>query len=289
MRRAENHYVEVFETRLFDQPAFILVAPPVKVALVTGPVYLHVYTHERAVLPLRGELDEELRVASRSSLQLESEKRYILVSTRTREPIGVAEEECRRLVERTIGIVGLLTDPHIFALPIYRGWAGETANGPLQKSLMFCPPVTASPSELRKSISVARNVLSVDAIDRQRFDLVARLFARTIGSAPSEESILWAWTCLEVYPMKGTQKYALVAPYLATVTGIEEKVIARQLGIRELHMLRSKLVHAGAMGLSNGELHTTLNRVQAIVRTVMRGMCGLPYDRALDRFVAGPA
>jgi hypothetical protein len=83
--------------------------------------------------------------------------------------------------------------------------------------------------------------------------------------------------------MLGTQKYKHVAPYLAKVTGYSEGEVLNRVDTRALHVLRSKLVHSGRLGLGPAELYSTLSLIRGVVYTVMRGMCGLPYDGELDR------
>lgn len=283
MRRPARHFAAVYETRLVENHELTIASPPVKIDIITGPAHVYRLSNHQAVVPLKGELGEEVEIPSPPPLDFESGKRYIIVSTQTSEDPASAEPECQRIVERVTAIVGLLSTPTLFALPLYAGWIGTAPSAPVNTQVMFSKPESLHGANLEKGISVARSVLARDAATRDRFDLMARLFNRSIGAAPSDEAFLWAWTCLEVFPMLGTQKYKHVAPYLANVTGYSEAEVLNRVDIRALHVLRSKLVHSGRLGLAPPELYSTLSLIRGVVYTVMRGMCGLPYDGELDR------
>ncbi|HXH91594.1 MAG TPA: hypothetical protein VNN25_08435 [Thermoanaerobaculia bacterium] len=279
------HFAAVYETRLVLNERLVIAVPPVKVEVITGPAYMFRLSNDRAVVPLMGKVGEEVEIPSPPAIDLEAGKRYIIVSTRTNENPAVVEEECRRVVDRMIGIIGLLSSPTLFALPIYVGWVSATPSTPLNTKAMFSKPEQLNRAALEKGVSIARRVLARDPAMRDRFDLVARLFSRTMGSPPTDEAFLWAWTCLEVFPMMGTQKHRHIAPYLAKLTGDDEAALAARLDIRGLYILRSKLVHSGHLGLGDTELYRSLTILRGIVCTVMRGMCGLPYDGELERVV----
>jgi hypothetical protein len=283
MQPPGRYYAAVYETRLVENEEMTIVAAPVKVEIFTGPAHVYRLSNHQAVVPLKGELDEEVEIPSPPPIDFESGKRYIMVATHTRKHPASAEVECGRIVDRITGIVSILTTPTLFARPIYTGWVGLTPSAPVNTQLMFSKPERLHGPNLEKGISVARSVLAQDATMRDRFDLVARLFNRSIGMAPSDEAFLWAWTCLEVFPMCGTQKYKHVAPYLAKITGFSESEVLTRVDIRALHVLRSKLVHSGRLGLTAPELYSNLSLIRGVVYTVMRGMCGLPYDGELDR------
>src|SRR6266568_8678783 len=264
MTTALHHFAAIYETRLIEDEKLTVVAPPVKLEVITGPAYMHSLSTDHAVVPLRGEVGEEVQIPSPSPIQLEEGKRYIIASMRAPgNPVAV-EEECRRTVERITAIIGLLSTPTLFALPIHIGWVSASALPPVHTTFMFSHPQKLDRKALERGISVARKVLTSDSVMRDRFDLIARLFGRTIGMPPSDEAFLWAWTCLEIFPMMGTQKYRHIAPYLAKVTGSEEAELAERLDIRGLHALRSKLVHSGHLGLSDAELFTKLGIVRGI-------------------------
>jgi hypothetical protein len=149
-----------------------------------------------------------------------------------------------------IGVIGLLSAPTLFALPIYIGWVSPTPSTPIRTTLMFSKPETLQRSALEKGASIAHKVLASDARMRDRFDLVARLFNRAMGLPPTDETFLWAWTCLEVFTMMGSNGYSVIASYLAKVTGDDAAALADRLDIKGLHDARSKLVHSGNLGKS---------------------------------------
>jgi len=276
-------FAAVFETRLIENENLVVAVPPVKMEVITGPAYMYRLSNNRAVVPLKGEINEEVEIPSPSAIDFEEGKRYIIVSTRIQGDPGIVEEECRQSIERMVGIVGVLTSPTLFALPVYVGWASASPETPIDTIAMFSKPMKLHRPALEKGVSVARKVLANDSVMRARFDLIARLFNRAIGSPATEEAFLWAWMCLEVFPMMGTQKHSHIAPHLAKLTGEEEGVLARRLDIRGLYGLRSKLVHSGYLGLPESELFSRITTLRGIVHTVMRGMCGLPYDGELER------
>jgi hypothetical protein len=283
MRSPGHHFASVYETRLIENDELTVAAPPVKVDIITGPAHMYRLSNHQAVVPLKGELDEEVDIPPPPAIDFEPGKRYIVVSTMTRDNPAAVEQECQSIVARVAAIIGLLSTPTLFALPIYTGWVSPTPSTPVSTQVMFSKPERLHGPNLEKGIAVARSVLARDGAMRDRFDLIARLFSRSIGSAPSDEAFLWAWTCLEVFPMLGTQKYKHIAPYLAHVTGYSEADFLRRVDVRALHVLRSKLVHSGRLGLAPAELYATLGLIRGVVYTVMRGMCGLPYDGEIDR------
>jgi hypothetical protein len=283
MQPPGRYFAAVYETRLVENEELTIVAVPVKVEIFTGPAYVYPLSNHQAVVPLKGELGEEVEIPSPAPIDFEPGKRYIMVAMQTREYPASAEVECRRMIDRITGIIAILTTPTLFALPMYTGWVGLGPSAPVNTQLMFSKPEKLHGPNLEKGISVARSVLAQDATMRDRFDLIARLFSRSMGVAPSDEAFLWAWMCLEVFPMCGTQKYKHVAPYLANVTGFSESEVLSRVDIRALHALRSKLVHSGRLGLTAVELYSQLGLIRGVVYTVMRGMCGLPYDGELDR------
>lgn len=283
MQPPRSYFAAVYETRLVENEELTIVAAPVKVEIFTGPAHVYRLSNHQAVVPLNGELGEEVEIPSPPPIDFEAGKRYIMVATHTRENPASAEAECGRLIDRITGIFSILTAPTLFARPMYTGWVGLIPSAPVNTQVMFSKPEKLHGANLEKGISVARSVLAQDATMRDRFDLIARLFNRSIGMAPSDEAFLWAWTCLEVFPMCATQKYKHVAPYLAKITGFSEGEVLRLVDIRALHALRSKLVHSGRLGLTASELYSKLSMIRGVVYTVMRGMCGLPYDGELDR------
>lgn len=283
MRSKTFCYAAIYETRLVENDELIIAAPPVRIQVLTGPGYIYPLSQDRAIVPLRGLLGEEGRVPPPSPIDFQDGERYLIVSMLSQVATMDAEEECRRIVVRVAAIAGLLSNPRIFALPIYVGWVNPTPRAAIRTTLMFSPPETLARKPLEKGIQVARAILAENSDIRDKFDLVARLYSKTIGVPPSDEAYLWAWTCLEVFPMMGSQKYRRIAPYLATIVEREEKYLADSLDIKGLHALRSKLVHAGHLGLSGKDLYEKLGLLQDIVHSVMRGMCGLPYDGKLDR------
>jgi hypothetical protein len=280
-------FATIYEAPLIQNQPMVIAAPPVKLEVAIGPRRIYPLKNSRAVVPLRGEVGEEATIWPPEPIDLLPDRRYTIVMTRTREDPGAAESDCRSAVDRTVAIVGLLTSPTLFALPIYSGWISDTPFPSVVTEMVVSKPQNLNQRELERGISLARKVLSVDPALRDRFDLVARLFNRAIGSPPSEEAFLWAWMCLEVYPMCGTQKYSHIAPYLARATGREAQYLSEWLGIGELHHLRSKLVHSGHIGLSTKELYAKISLLRGIVYTVMRSMCGMQYDGELERVTRG--
>jgi hypothetical protein len=284
-----HYFAAVYEAPLIQNDTLLVVAAPVKVQVVKGPRHLYPLSNSRAIVPFSGEAGEEAAIWPPPPIELHPDKRYVIVTTRTQDDPGEAESACRSAVERVIAILGLLSSPTVFSLPMYVGWISEDPRPVVITEMVFSKPQHLDRKQLEKGVAVARNVLAANPAVRDRFDLVARLFNRAIGSPPTEEAFLWAWMCLEVFPMLGTQKYRLIAPYLAEATGQNEEHLFRWLNIRALHELRSKLVHSGQMGLSTGELYVKLTVVRGIVYTVLRSMCGLPYDGELERVMRGGA
>jgi hypothetical protein len=281
--KALHNFAAIYETRLIESEDLSIVASPVKVDVLTGPTWMYRLSNYQAVVPFKGELDEEVEIPPPPAIDFEPGKRYIIVSTRTHGSPATSEEDCRRIVDRITGILSVLVTPTLFSMPIYVGWVSATPSPPLATNVMFSRPTALHRKNLEKGITVARAVLAKDAAMRDRFDLISRLFARSIGSPPSDEAFLWSWMCLEIFPMLGTQKYRYIAPYLSGVTGYSESELLARFDIRGLHILRSKLVHSGRMGLAPTDLYAKLTVVRGIVYTVMRGMCGLPYDGELER------
>ena len=283
MAKFEYHFAAIYETRLLAGPSLTVVAPPVKLEVMTGPAYMYRLSWSHAVIPFSGEVGEETEIPPPTPIQLEEGKDQLVVSTRASGDPRLVEDDCRRIVSRVIAIVALLSVPTLFGVQIYEGWIGSRELPPVHATVVVSQPQHLDRKSLEKNISIARNFLAGDAAMRNRFDLIARLFNRALAGPPGEDTFLWAWICLEVFPMMGSQKYRCVAKYLATMSNGDETELASRLDIRGLYRLRSKLVHAGHLGLGDADLFNKIGILRGVVYTVMRGMCGLPYDGELER------
>ena len=283
--RQTYQFAAVFETRVLSNERLVAVSDPVKIEVLTGPGRLYKLSNGRdgrAVLP-PPEPDVEYSLPQEPPIEMQPGLRYIIVSARAKTVAVEEQESCRRYVERAIGFLSAIYGAELFASRLYLGWLAHEPSGQVvQAAIMFTSVATWDRRAIESSLGVVRRVLASEPAMRERFDLVARLFAHAVALPPSDDTLLWLWTCLEVFPMLGQEKYRVIADYLEPHVSRSAAEIAEALDIRGFHELRSKLVHSGGTRLRIEDLYLKLSRLQRIVLTVMRCMCGLPYDGRLD-------
>jgi hypothetical protein len=282
-----NYYGAIYETDLLENAAgeSIAIIPPVKFQVLRGEYTLFTRSHGRAILPLRGIVGEEREIPALPPILTNPAKTYIVVSVRTSQPFAVAEQEGIAHVNRAVALASLLLDPFVFGRLLYEGWLGDHPDQFRLAEVLFTPYQQFEARLVEKQIAKARSSLAQDTDRNNRFTLIARLFNRAVTSEKHDEAFLWLWTCLEVFPMADTSNIKPIAPYLAELVEVEANLVRERLGIGRLFGLRCSLVHDGALALNEGELHETVSKLLQIVRAVMRGMCGLPYDGGLKRWL----
>jgi hypothetical protein len=64
MRRPTWHFAAVYETRLIENYELIIASPPVNIDIITGPAHMYRLSNHQAVVPLKGELGEEVEIPS---------------------------------------------------------------------------------------------------------------------------------------------------------------------------------------------------------------------------------
>lgn len=283
-----KYYAAIFETQLLENEHLVIAVPPVKIEVLSGPASIVPLSHGRAVLPLRGELGEELSIPSLASIYLDEAKRYVIVTTRTQEPRAVARERCHDAVQRVIAFLSIIYRPFVFSSPVWSGWVRTEETQYTDAQVMFSPPQRWDRKHAESQISAARRALAEKPELQKRFGLMARLFNRAIGLAPGDEMFLWLWTCLEVFPMVDTTDIAPISAYLAPYVGKDARDVKAKLQIGRLFGIRSRLVHDGSTGIEEQKIYELITRLQLIVYTVLRATCNMPYDGRLDEWLNAP-
>jgi hypothetical protein len=282
-----NNYGCVFETMLFENEAthVVAISPPVKFELLRGEYTIWTRSYGRVILPLKGEVGEERQIPRLPPIHTDATKTYLVVTARTKDPRESAERDCAAQVDRAITLAGLFMNPFIFARPLYRGWLGDDPQQFDDATVLFTPYQHFKPAVLEKNLKVARAVLAGDADVNRRFTLMARLFNRAATLDRPDETFLWLWTCLEVFPMADTSKIRPIEEFLARHIGVSFTEIRDRLGVGRLYSLRCALVHDGALNVTPEELNQTVAKVLRIVQCVLSAMCGIPYHDELAQWL----
>ena len=286
-----NYYAAVFETPLIEGDATEVkaVVQPVKIELLRGKYTIQTRSHGRAILPLRGIVGEELEIPALPAILTDPQRTYVLVCASTELERDVAEKECSDQIDRAITMAALMMNTYIFARPLYRGWLGADPRQFRFAEVLFTPWQVFEPRAIEKSINAARAVLARNAEHDRRFGLMTRLFNRAITLDDAEQTFLWLWTCLEVFPMVDTTNVKPISEHLAPYVDQTREVVAEKLQIGRLFGHRCTLVHDGSIGLSGAELNEAVHKLLVIVESVLRSMCGMPYNGALNRWLCPAA
>lgn len=272
-------FLAVYRTRTLSGPHFKVIFDPVTVETFDGPRSYHVPQQLTRVHPI-GQAD---RMSEVGELRLEAGERYLALVGRFKDANPVSIIQVEDAIDRVVAHLSISHQPHIFFEQIYRGPIWDSP----QKgwvSMHVRPGLVISPRGEEVSGVVAAMIQSLagDQEKARRYSLMARFYSRSLQYDPSEEKFLLLWTALEIYPMCNTANIKPLVDHLSVITGRAPDIVKAKLGIGNLNGVRSNLVHDGI--LPQEDRGPLFKRLELIVHAVMRSMCGLKYDGALDEF-----
>ena len=267
------------------------VATPCPATFVCGEMKVELFREDRTYLPaeyqcavVAGVLGAEYCLPVHPPIVLDSKCQHLVLSTRTKQSRSEAQPYCEAEIDRGLALLAALYSPDLFRTPLFRGWL---RGGPPSPDLGLLvkgvdPIVLQSSSSPGKFSAALGAVAKVEGL-QGRFDLMSRLVAKGFAEAPGEESFLWLWTALEVFPMVGTTDIQPIPDFLSSYFGRPAVEVKTALRIGWLFGMRSKLVHDGHLPLAPEERFLALSRLEQLVLSVLRHAASLPYDGALDK------
>ena len=148
------------------------------------------------------------------------------------------------------------------------------------------------PAQIGRDLSTINHALSKASVDtRERFQLASRWYAQGQFSGNPVDKLLSWFISLEVHPANGTTDVpAAVRDYLHSKVypHIAPADIKKRLQIGQITGMRAAIVHDGHshVELADQEAYTqSLQILDAIVRTCLRCLAGIPPGNALDSFI----
>lgn len=211
----------------------------------------------------------------------------LLMTARTKETnIFDARKSCIESLDIVVALLGNIYHTTIFDKQLYAGWDDADPNLLIAESNVF---LTGTIHKIDSNVVTdVYNNLSGTAM---QYSKMAKLYAKAASMPISEEKFVKLWTILEIFPLETTpgQPLELAKLYelLKTVVGISQNQINKKLKIHsEIYAgYRSEIVHTGSTGFSEIELKNTTEKLEAIVKLVMRHMLGLKYENDLADFI----
>lgn len=269
----------VYRTRTLSGPPFRIIADPVTVESFDGPRSYQVPQQLTRVHPI-GKAHGMVVVGE---LNLPAGERYLALTARSKDIDPATIPKIEDAIDRVVTHLSISLQPHIFFEQVYRGPVWESPEKGWV-SMGVRPGVVISPEggQVHKLIACMNQALDGDPEKARRYALMARFYSRSLQYDPSEEKFLLLWTALEIYPMCATSHISPLINHLSAITGQTYESVKEKLGVGFLYGIRSKLVHDGVLPEQDRQL--LFKRLELIVHAVMRSMCGLEYDRALDEF-----
>jgi hypothetical protein len=208
---------------------------------------------------------------------------YIEIIARTEQQAG-RRQYCEDQVNRVVTQLSAILTPALFNFELWSGWLSDSEQAVGDGWVGTAPAVQFVPPDLEKQIESYHLAVAGNADIDQRFTLMSKLFSRAIATEPGEERFLWLWTVLEVFPMRNTSDIRPISDYIGMVIGRPPADVKVALGLGNLFGSRSDLVHDGRLPYGRENLGGVLDKLEAIVTTVLRALGGLPYAGQIDKY-----
>lgn len=276
-------FINIFETNLISGSSKKIICDPVIIEFISNESRSYkIPCQYTRVVPR----NEEACIAKDAALELETEKKYIVLTARTKEENPyVARHFCENEIDKILGILTCIYNPDIFRNSIYRGWQLEKDKGAIEAWIQISEKVDMDEKIISTEIANTKKLQLSDSDVETRFELMARFFVKSLQFVPCEESFLLLWTALEIFPMKDTTNIRPISEYLGSYLKLSSSFVKEKLDIGKLYSQRCDLVHNGKLTIDTKEMGRTFSKLERIVHEVMRCMCGLPYQGTLDEFL----
>jgi hypothetical protein len=207
-----------------------------------------------------------------------------VLSTRTKESRSAAQPHCEAEFDRGLALLAALYSPDLFRTPLFRGWLqGGPPSSDLGLLVKGVDPIMLDGASTSDKFSAALSSVGKVGHLQGRFDLMSRLVAKGFAETPGEESFLWLWTALEVFPMVGTTDIQPIPDFLSSYFSRPAADVKKALRIGWLFGMRSRLVHDGNLPLAAEERFSALSKLEQLVLSVLRHAASLPYDGSLEK------
>lgn len=221
---------------------------------------------------------------------LENGQTYIEIVARTEEAnLLIAKSQCEDEVNKYMAMLSTAYSVDMFDQLIYRGWILNDSQALISAWVKRVHKIIIDTKELKILHDSLKNLESNDVELLRRYLLMAKFYAKSVMYEPSEEKFLFLWTILEVFPMMGTPKgktnVKSVSQYIAPIVNLEVDDVMSKLELGRMYRLRSGLVHAGQLDVTLEELGSLTEKLEAIVRTVLRNIGRLHYENDLDKYL----
>jgi hypothetical protein len=287
MSTSYKRYAVIYKTSIVD---------PID-SVVNDPVRFRVFTASNSSYDIPAQTsrvfvaDEGGVIGSKAELILLDGQTYLEIVARTKEAnLIVAQTLCEAEVNKYMAILSTIYSVDLFDQLIYSGWILDDSQALISAWVKRVEKIAIETNELTILHDKLKNLESSDAELFGRYLLMTKFYAKSVAYDPSEEKFLFLWTILEVYPMMGTPKgktnVKSVAQYLAPILNLPADDIMKKLELGRMYGLRSGLVHAGHLEVTIEELGSLLDKLEAIVRTILRNIGGLQYQNDLDEYLA---
>jgi len=284
------NYVAIYRT---------LSAPPTDAMTVArGDDYeVHLHPGPLAVSYSTGSADPR---SPANTITLGQERRefprgsYLIVATRKDTTSGSAWNAAKDRIAQLVAVLDL-EFPGLAHEKVYEGLMLTPAT-PMhvtwEEGFQFSPRRSYAPSDVATSLQAcADRVQALSTQDSARFTLAARWFQRATDATNSIDRILFYYTVLEIYPTLGDVDVPnIVARFLSdrVLAGLSAKDVKARLNLGRICGFRAEIVHGGKASVTSDERATVsdhVERLQAIARTCLRVLAGLPPGSDLQRFV----
>mgnify|MGYP005805783113 FL=1 len=273
-------FMVAYRTRMIQGPYFKAVIDPVKIESFAGPRVYPIPIQVARIHPI----GVEHKLAEPGQLFLPPGDRYLTVTSRAAtshgpETLDTLENEIDKIVTQ----MSTLLQPQMFMEEVYRGTLLSPTKFIINASIRPSELTEVSQPWLQSSLSDIKATLTPGSDLERRYSLMSRFYARSLAYAHSEEHFLLLWTTLEIFPMQATSNIRPLVLKLADILGRTEDDIRQHLHVGLLYGWRGKLVHDGTLPPIRGRAEL-FRRLELIVHSVIRSMCGLPYNGSLDRY-----
>jgi len=273
-------FMAAYRTRMIQGPSFKVVIDPVKIESFVGPRTYPIPIQVARIHPI----GVAHSLAEPGQLFLPPGDRYLTVTSRAFTSSGPGTlDTLENEVDKILTQMSTLLQPQMFMEEVYRGTLLSPTKFIFNGNIRPAELTEVTQSWLQSSLSDIKATLTPGSDTERRYSLMSRFYSRSLAYALSEEHFLLLWTTLEIYPMCDMTNIRPLVMKLAKILGRTEDDIRQYLQIGQLYRWRGKLVHEGILPPIGGRAEL-FRRLEFIVHTVMRDMCGLPYNGSLDRY-----
>lgn len=272
-----SKYTIVYKTNLLHVSEKY-VQDPVKVIVFDGPKKIKTPYRLARIIPS----GEESSIMNSSEFEVGLGKFIAFEARSKNKHLPTARTECEKAINNAITTISITHTSDIFDQVVYAGWLEDESKINVESWIKISKRQSINRT-LLETTTQKINMLDVSA--RERFQLMSRLYNKSLTYDPGEEKFLLLWTILEVFPMMGQTQYHPIATYLSPILKRDPANIADSLDIKGIHSLRSKLIHSGRFDLDYEQTSELVGRLELVIRSVMREMADLDYDGSLDDFL----